>query len=90
MNLFQFQLICKSMAKRKMADALSDGVTAWFDNQENCDVTFEVGGKRLKAHKLVLAVRSEVLDDLSHGWTPDMNPIQIDAVDYNSFEALLR
>ena len=78
------------MAKRKTADTLADGVTARFDNQENCDVTFEVGGKCLKTHKSVLAEQSKVLDGLSRGWTPDMSPIQIDAVDYQSFKAFLR
>ena len=73
-----------------MADALSDGVTARFDNQEHCDVTFEVGGKCLKAHKSVLAEQSKILDDLSWGWTLDMSPIQTEAVDYKSFKALLK
>ena len=79
-----------SVAKSKMAQSFFDGLTAKFDDQEDCDVTFRVEEKLIKAHKLVLAVRSEVLADRTRGWTPDMKPIAIDAMDYQSFEALLR
>ena len=78
------------MAKRKMDESFMDGLTARFDNQENCDVTFVVDGKHIRAHKLVLAVRSTVLDDLSRGWMPSMNPLRIDSMDFESFEKLLR
>ena len=79
------------MAKLKMTELLSSGLTARFDNQEeDCDVIFEIEGKCIKAHKLVLAVQCQVLDDLSQGWTSDMNPILIDVIDYQSFKAFLR
>ena len=78
------------MAKLEMAVSLSDGLTSRFEKQQHCDITFDVDGKQIKAHKVVLGVRSEVLGDLTREWNDQMDPIPIDFLDFDSFRTLLR
>ena len=78
------------MANFKMAESLRDGLTARFDKQGQCDVSFMVEGKRIDAHKVVVGVQSEVLDELARDWGQGMDPIPIETMDHKSFQIFLR
>ena len=89
--LIYCSLLCSElMARVEMEESLSDGLTAKFEKQEHCDVAFEVEGRRILAHRVVLGVRSVVLDELTRGWNTRMQPILIDMMDRRSFVTLLR
>jgi hypothetical protein len=85
--MFLLDRLNHTMAEKK---DLTEGLTEKFHNQEDCDVMFKVDDKRIGAHKLVLAVKSPVLHEMSSGWNRGKEPIGIEGMDFMSFKALLR
>ena len=69
---------------------LLESLTQAFEEQELCDVQFNVEGKQIGAHKLILKSQCQVLFDLSANWTPEKDPFSIEDIGCESFKALLR
>lgn len=62
-----------------------------LDSQFGADVTFEVNGEQLRAHRIMLAARSPVLraELFGHMKEKHMDYIQIDDMDATVFRAML-
>ena len=69
---------------------LVEGLTQAFEMQEDCDVKFNVEGKVIGTHRVVLKTQCQALYDLSADWTLEKEPICIEDMSYDSFQTLLR
>ena len=63
-----------------------------LDNEIHTDVEFRVGdaGELIRAHKLILMMRSPVFDRMFYGPVPQSNPVVIPDIEPEAFRALLR
>lgn len=64
-----------------------------FLNQLHCDVTFKVGmaGKEIKAHKYILASRSNVFEAMLFGGLSETSDvIDVPDIEAEIFDAMLR
>ena len=68
-----------------MASLLSD-----FDQQEDCDIFFRIGGKSIGAHKIVLKATMRGLYELDTHQSKDKTHIEIQSMDFDTFKSLLR
>ncbi|XP_076071543.1 BTB/POZ domain-containing protein 6-like [Mytilus galloprovincialis] len=62
-----------------------------LEKETMCDVTFRVGEgrKTIKAHKNILASRSEVFHTMFEGSLPEKNEINIPDIDEDTFKKIL-
>ena len=78
------------MEKPRVEKSMPDDLFKLFCKKKLWDVAFLVDGKRVMAHRIVLAAQSRVLRNLMDGWNPNKEPISIDVIDNQSFFDILR
>ena len=63
-----------------------------FDDQEDCDIYFNVEGKSIGAHKMVLKNSIRGLYELEAQPNKDKNhnEIRVESMDFDAFKSLLR
>ncbi|VDH97920.1 Hypothetical predicted protein, partial [Mytilus galloprovincialis] len=71
---------------------LQDCMMYMLEKETMCDVIFRVGEgrKTIKAHRNILASRSEVFHTMFDGSLPEKREISIPDIDEDSFKSLLR
>ncbi|XP_063414946.1 BTB/POZ domain-containing protein 6-like [Mytilus trossulus] len=71
---------------------LQDCMTYMLEKEAMCDVTFRVGKgrKSIKAHKNILASRSDVFHTMFEGSLPEKEEIDIPDIDEDTFKKILR
>uniref|UniRef100_A0ACD5Y2V4 Uncharacterized protein n=1 Tax=Avena sativa TaxID=4498 RepID=A0ACD5Y2V4_AVESA len=79
-----------SVEEEQLLD-LGHDLAMMYDNQDLTDVSFDVGGERFSAHRLVLAARSPVFKAELYGLMAEsiMTSITIDDMEASTFRSLL-
>ena len=83
-----FQILVVKMSNGKSKMVASRAFLTLFEEQENCDVFFQLGSDTIGAHKAFLQARSQVLYEWASA--AQEKPIPIDGLSFEAFKAVLR
>jgi len=70
--------------------ALAEKALAAFEKQKDCDIFFEVEGKKIGAHKFIVTLNGQGVIENASGQLQDKGPILIDGVSFDCFISVLR